>query len=282
MCPKSGRLIARLESREGNPSSDAPPYSLPPVHLSESNDSKVPDGLGPEGSKGPHASESKDTVADSAGLISEHLPPSENKSDSETELPFEFPAKEGTSSEGNSDQSPLRPPAQINFSSLEETPPGVKQEPSEGQGNLNYDPNDEFDLRNNLLADQDDNFLSSSLSSATDNKTASKERSVITRRDVEVIRSHESAWQSENDALMAMRHLISKDSRPNLVIDKTALASVLFHSRPPADVFEEIVKAQAESFKLNKIDFENRMSKLQYLQTKRCDIKSINQIVTFK
>jgi hypothetical protein len=107
----------------------------------------------------------------------------------------------------------------------------VKQEPSEGQRTLNSDPNDEFDFRNNLLADQDDNLFSSSLSSASDNKTALKERSIITRQDVEVIRSHGSAWQSENDALMAiMRHSISKDSRPNLVIDKKALASVLFHS----------------------------------------------------
>jgi hypothetical protein len=157
----------------------------------------------------------------------------------------------------------------MSSSSSEETPTEVKQEPSEGQRNLNYDPNDEYDLRNNLLADQDDNFFSSSLSSASDNKTASKERSVITRQDVEVIRSHGSAWQSENDVLMAMRHLISKDSRPNLVIDKKALASVLFHSRPPPDVFDEIVKAQAESFKLGKIDFENRMFKLQASESRK-------------
>ncbi len=85
------------DARKENPSSDAPPHSLPPVHLSESNDSKVPDGHGSEESKEPHSSESRDTADDSVGLISEHLPPSESKSDSETELPFKFPATEGTS-----------------------------------------------------------------------------------------------------------------------------------------------------------------------------------------
>jgi hypothetical protein len=54
-----------------------------------------------------------------------------------------------------------------------------------------------------------------------------------------------------------------------MVIDKKALASVLFHSRPPLDVFDEIVKAQAESFKLGKIDFENRMSKLQASEARK-------------
>jgi hypothetical protein len=76
-----------------------------------------------------------------------------------------------------------------------------------------------------------------------------------------MIRSLGSTWQSEGDVLMAMRHLTAKDSRPNLVIDKRALASVLLHSRPPPDVFDEIVKAQAESFKLGKIDFEDRIVK---------------------
>jgi hypothetical protein len=72
--PKSGLIIGLPDARKENPSSDAPPHSFPPVHLSESNDSKVHDGLGPEGSKEPHSSESKNTVADSAGLNSEHLP----------------------------------------------------------------------------------------------------------------------------------------------------------------------------------------------------------------
>ncbi len=132
----------------------------------------------------------------------------------------------------------------------------MKQEPSEGQSVLNYDPNDEFDLRNTALYQQGDISFSSS---ASDKKTAQKERSVITRQDVEVIRSHASAWPTEDDALIAMRHLVSKDSRPNLVIDKKALTSVLFHSRPPADACEEIIKAQAELFKIGKRDFEKRM-----------------------
>jgi hypothetical protein len=68
---------------------------------------------------------------------------------------------------------------------------------------------------------------------------------------------------------MAMKHLVSKYSRPNLVIDKKALASVLFHCRPPVDVFGEIIKAQAESFKVGKRDFENRMAKLQAHETKK-------------
>ncbi len=116
-CPKTGRLICRPEVRKENPSSDAPPHSFPPVHLSESNDSKVPDGLGSKESKGSHAYESKDAVADSAGIISERLPPSESKSDSETELPFKFPATEGTSTEGNSMHSPLYSPGRMNSSS---------------------------------------------------------------------------------------------------------------------------------------------------------------------
>jgi hypothetical protein len=69
----------------------------------------------------------------------------------------------------------------------------VKQEPPEGQRNSHYDPNDEFDLRNTLLAEQDDNHLSSSVSTS-DNKTASKERSVVTYQDVEIIRSQGSTW----------------------------------------------------------------------------------------
>ncbi len=65
------------------------------------------------------------------------------------------------------------------------------------------------------------------LSSSSDIKTSSVERSVITRKDVEIIQSQAGDWQTENDALMALRHLTSKDSRPNLVIHKEALASWL-------------------------------------------------------
>jgi hypothetical protein len=38
--------IGLLVAREENPSSDAPPHSLPSVHLSESNDSKAQEELG--------------------------------------------------------------------------------------------------------------------------------------------------------------------------------------------------------------------------------------------
>ncbi len=255
--------IGLSDARKENPSSDAPPHSLPPVHLSESNDSKVQEELGFDESKRSLSSESKDTVDNNAGLNTGHLPPSESKSDSETELTFKFPPTEGTSTEGTSMHSPLYSPGLLQSSSSEETTLDVKQEPLEGQRNSNYDPNDKFDLRNTLLAEQDDNyFLSSSASSASDNKPSPTERSVITRQDVEIIRSQASAWQSENDALMAMIHLISKDSRPNLIIDKKALASILFQSRPPSDALEELAKAQAESFKVGKRDFETRMSKL--------------------
>jgi hypothetical protein len=59
------RLIMNIsDARKEDPSSDAPPHSFPSVHLSESKDSKVHDGHGSESSKGLHASESKDTVAD--------------------------------------------------------------------------------------------------------------------------------------------------------------------------------------------------------------------------
>ncbi len=223
--------------------------------LNLTNDSKVPDELEPEGSKGPHASKSKDTVTDSAGLNSEHLPPSESKSDSETELPFKFPAKEGTFCEENSGHSPLYSSGRMNSSSCEEGSFEVKQEPSEGRGALNCDPNDELDLRNTALYQQGDISFSSS---ASDKKTAQKERFVITRKDVEVLRTHASSWETEDDALMAMRHLMSKDSRPNLVIDKKALASVLFHSHPPADFFGEIIKAQAGKFQSWKKGFRKQ------------------------
>ena len=106
-------------------------------------------------------------------------------------------------------------------------------------------------------------------SSSSDNKTSPIERSVITRKDVEIIRSQASDWQTENDALMAMRHLISKDSRPNLVIQKEALASVLFQARPPSDALTELAKAQAESFKVGKQDFEKRMAKLSADESKK-------------
>jgi hypothetical protein len=55
----------------------------------------------------------------------------------------------------------------MNSSSSEEASLDVKQEPSSGQGISNYDPNDEFDLRNNLLAEQGDVCFSSSLSSTS-------------------------------------------------------------------------------------------------------------------
>jgi hypothetical protein len=270
-CPKTGQIICRPRRNKENPSSDAPPCSFPSAHPSESKDSKVKDGLGLERAKESLVSESKDTVADSAGLTSEHLPSSDSKSDSETELPFKFPPIEGNFTEGAIMHSPLYSPGRQRASSSEEATLDVKQEPTSGQRNSNHDYNDEDDLRNNCLADDhpDDHLFSSSLSSASDNKTAPKERSVVTCKDVDMIRSLGSTWQSESDVLMAMRHLTSKDSRPNLVIDKKALASVLFHSRPPTDVFVEIVKAQAESFRLGKIDFEDRMAKLRASESKK-------------
>ncbi len=115
-------------------------------------------------------------------------------------------------------------PGPLQLSSSEEATLDVKLEPMSGQGNSdydpkdtndpyrNYDPNDPFDIRNSSLYTQGDIYLSSS---ASDSKNPPKERSVITRKDVEIIRSQASDWQTENDALMAMRHLISKGSRPN-------------------------------------------------------------------
>jgi hypothetical protein len=268
-CPKTGQIICRPRRNKENPSSDAPPHSFPTAHPSESKDSKVNDGPGLEGTKETLVSESKDTVVDSVGLISEHLPLSENKSDSETELLFKFPPIEGNLTEGATMNSPLYSPRRLRSSSSEEATLDVKLEPTSGQRNSNYDPNDENDIRNGLLRDDhpDDHILSSL--SSSDNKTASIERSVVTCKDVDMIRSCGSTWQSESDVLMAMRHLTSKDSRPNLVIEKKALASVIFHSRPPPDFLNDIVRAQAESFKLGKIDFENRMSQLRASETKK-------------
>jgi hypothetical protein len=120
--------------------------------------------------------------------------------------------------------SPMYSPGPLQLSSSEEATLDVKLEPMSGQGNSdydpkdtndpyrNYDPNDPFDIRNSSLYTQGDIYLSSS---ASDSKNPPKERSVITRKDVEIIRSQASDWQTENDALMAMRHLISKGSRPN-------------------------------------------------------------------
>ena len=268
-CPMTGQIICRPRRNKEDPSSDAPPCSFPSAHPSGSKDSKVDDGPELEGTKGTLVSESKDTVADPVGLVSDHLPLSENKSDSETELPFKFPPIEGNLTEGATMNSPLYSPARLRSSSSEEATLDVKLEPTSGQRNSNYDPNDENDIRNGLLRDDhpDDHILSSL--SSSDNKTASIERSVVTCKDVDMIRSLGSTWQSESDVLMAMRHLTSKDSRPNLVIDKKALASVIFHSRPPPDFLNDIVRAQAESFKLGKIDFENRMSQLRASETKK-------------
>jgi hypothetical protein len=88
--------IGISDVREENPSSDAPPHSLPPVHLSGSNDSKAQEKFGFDESKLPLSSDSKDTVDDNAGLNAGHLPLSESKFDSEIELPFKFPPAEET------------------------------------------------------------------------------------------------------------------------------------------------------------------------------------------
>ncbi len=87
--------------------------------------------------------ESKDTVADSVGLTSEHLPSSEAKTDSETALLFQFPVEDSTSATGKSAQSPLHPPARMSSSSSDEASTEVKHEHLEGQRNPHYDPNDE-------------------------------------------------------------------------------------------------------------------------------------------
>ncbi len=126
-CPKTGQIICRPRRNKENPSSDAPPHFFPPVHLSESNDSKVNDELGLESSKKPLVPESKDTVADPVGVTSECLPSSEDNSDSETELPFQFPAKVTTSAEEKYAQSPLHPPARMSSSSSDEATTEVKQ-----------------------------------------------------------------------------------------------------------------------------------------------------------
>jgi hypothetical protein len=198
--------IGLSDVREENPSSDAPPHSLPPVHLSGSSDSKAQEKLGFDESKRPLLSESKDTVDSNAGLNAGHLPSSESKSDSEIELPFKFPPAEATSTEGTSMHSPIYSPGPLQSSSSEETTLEVKQEPTSGQGSdydtneldpyRNHDPNDPFDIRNSALYTQGDIYLSSS---ASDSKNPPIERSVITRKDVEIIRSQASDWQTEND-----------------------------------------------------------------------------------
>jgi hypothetical protein len=128
------RVTLGLEDvREENPSSDAPPHSLPPVHLSEFNDSKAQEKLGFDESRLLLSSDSKDTV-DNVGLNAGHLPLSESKFDSEIELPFEFPPVEGTSYEATSMHSASHSPGPLPSSSSEEATPEVKQEPNSGQG----------------------------------------------------------------------------------------------------------------------------------------------------
>jgi hypothetical protein len=156
--------IGLSDMREENPSSDAPPHSLPPVHLSEFNDSKAQEEFGFNESKQSPLSESRVTVDNNAGLNAEHLPPSESKSDSEIELPFKFPPAEGTSTEGNSMHSPLYSPGPLQSSSSEEATLNVKQEPSEGQRNSNSVFSDDDNLRSTLLDDHPDGHLFSSLS----------------------------------------------------------------------------------------------------------------------
>jgi hypothetical protein len=68
--------IGLSDVREENRSSDAPPHSLPPVHLSGSNDSKAQEKLGFDESKRPLLSDSKDAFDKNAGLNAGHLPPS--------------------------------------------------------------------------------------------------------------------------------------------------------------------------------------------------------------
>jgi hypothetical protein len=174
--------------REENPSSDAPPHSLPPVHPSGSNDSKAQEKLGFDESKLPLSSESKVTVDDNAGLNAGHLTQSESKIDSEIELPFKFPPAEETSTEVTSMHSPLHSPGRRRLSSSEGTTLEIKQEPISGQGTdsdtneldpyRDYDPNDPFDIRNSSLYTQEDVQFSSS---ASDSKNPPIERSVITR-----------------------------------------------------------------------------------------------------
>jgi hypothetical protein len=67
------RVTIGLEDvREENPSSDAPPHSLPPVLLSGSNDSKAQEELDFDESKRSLLAESKDTVDNNAGLNAGH------------------------------------------------------------------------------------------------------------------------------------------------------------------------------------------------------------------
>ncbi len=137
--------------REENPSSDAPPPSLPSVHPSGSDDSKAQEKLGFDESKLPLSSDSKDTVDNNAVLSAGRLPLSESKWDSEIELPFKFPPAEETSTEATSMHSPNFSPGPLRSSSSEEATPEVKQEPNSGQGSdcveldpyrNSYDPND--------------------------------------------------------------------------------------------------------------------------------------------
>ncbi len=71
--------IGLSDVREENPSSDAPPHSLLPVHLSGSNDSKAQEELGFNESKQSLLSESKDTVGDNAGLMFKRRTPSSKR-----------------------------------------------------------------------------------------------------------------------------------------------------------------------------------------------------------
>jgi hypothetical protein len=72
------RVTIGLEDvREENPSSDAPPHSLPPVHPPESDDSKAQEKFGFDESKLLLSSDSKDTVDDNICWIKRRTPSAE-------------------------------------------------------------------------------------------------------------------------------------------------------------------------------------------------------------
>jgi hypothetical protein len=237
--------------------------SRPPDRPSESKDSRVPDALKKKSSECALTRESKNSFVNSESVESESLlPTSEAKTDTESDINlFAFPEVGGMTVGATSGHSSLPPPARMNSSSSDLENQDVKQEPLEGP-NAPLDLNDEFDLRNGILKSGDSpNYLPSSSESETPANLP--ERQIITEEDVQLLKQKADCWNSAEDVLDMMERRGGKDTRPNIVVSKKALANVLFHSRPVAFDMDAYIKAYLDSYEIGRRELELRLVALE-------------------
>jgi hypothetical protein len=193
------------------------------------------------------------------------LPVNESKSDPESEVNlFMFPDSGEASCARNSIHSPLLPPARMNSSSSDHEHQDVKKEPLEGL-NAPLDPNDEFDLRNDVLRSDISDCLPSS--SGSERITIQPERKVITENDVLCLKEKAHCWACTEDVLDMLEEKGIKNTRPNVVVSKKAFADVLFHSRPAAFDFSEYIKAYTDSYEIGRKELELRLVALEAQET---------------